>query len=229
MSRIRIAGEIDIGLAPLDENTMTSSMLPSILNYLGRSRDVLEAAMRVPAFSETIAAIVERIAAALTTGGKVLLVGNGGSAADAQHIAGELVSRFNYDRGPLAAIALTTDSSVLTGIGNDYGYQHVFERQVLALGAPGDALWAISTSGRSPNILRAIAAARGKGLAVIGFTGASGNDMAALCDLCLRVPSDSTPLIQQMHITAGHVICELVEERFFPRKCHSKESGEALE
>jgi D-sedoheptulose 7-phosphate isomerase len=196
---------------------MTSDVRPSILNYLGRSRDVMEAAMRSPAFVETIAAIVERVAATLAAGGKILLAGNGGSAADAQHIAGELVSRFNYDRGPLAAVALTTDSSVLTAIGNDYGYQHVFERQVLGLGAPLDVLWAISTSGRSPNILRAMAAARGKGLGVVGFTGASGGDMAAGCELCLRVPSDSTPLIQQVHIAAAHIVCELVEARLFPR------------
>lgn len=152
-----------------------------------------------------------------SNGHKVLLAGNGGSAADAQHIAGELLSRLNYDRGPLAAIALTTDSSVLTAVGNDYGYESVFERQVLGLGQAGDVLIAISTSGRSPNILRAIAAGRKNGLAIVGLTGSTGGEMAQCCDLCLCAPSDSTALIQQLHITAAHIICGLIEERLFPR------------
>jgi D-sedoheptulose 7-phosphate isomerase len=128
-----------------------------------------------------------------------------------------MLSRLNYDRAPAAAIALTTDSSVLTAIGNDYGYERVFERQILGLGRPGDVLIAISTSGRSPNILRAIGAARERGLKVVGFTGGTGGEMAARCDICLHAPADSTPLIQQIHITAGHIICGLVEERLFPR------------
>ena len=188
-----------------------------IVAYLTRSRDVVEAAIRDGAFIATIAAIAARIAGALAAGNKVLFAGNGGSAADAQHLAGELLSRLNYDRAPAAAIALTTDSSVLTAIANDYGYERVFERQVQGLGRPGDVLVAISTSGRSQNILKAIAAARAGGLVAIGFTGASGGDMAAQCDLCLRAPSDSTPLIQQLHITVGHIVCGLVEEHLFPR------------
>lgn len=127
-----------------------------------------------------------------------------------------MLSRLNYDRAPAAAIALTTDTSVLTAIANDYGYDRVFERQILALGRPGDVLIVISTSGRSPNILRAIAAAHEKGLTVVGLTGRTGGEMAALCDLCLHAPSDSTPLIEQIHITAAHIICGLVEERLFP-------------
>ena len=189
-----------------------------IVEYLERSRDAVAAAIEAPGFVATIAAIAERLAAALAAGNKVLLAGNGGSAADAQHLAGELLSRLYYDRAPVAAIALTTDSSVLTAIGNDYGFDRVFERQVLGLGREGDVLIAISTSGRSSNILNAIAAARANKLAVIGLTGKSGGDMAARCDLCLRAPSDSTPLIQQLHITAGHIICGLVEERLFPRE-----------
>jgi len=189
----------------------------AIIEYLARSREVIAAAMADPRFIETIAAVVDRVAGALEAGNKVLLAGNGGSAADAQHLAGELVSRFNYDRPAAAAIALTVDSSVLTGIGNDYGYERVFERQILGLGRPGDVLIALSTSGRSPNILNAAAAARANGLVVIGFTGESGGDLAARCDLCLRAPSASTPLIQQIHITAGHIVCGLVEERLFPR------------
>jgi len=188
-----------------------------IVDYLAQSRDVIDAAIADPDFIATIAAMVDRVGGALAAGHKLLLAGNGGSAADAQHIAGEFLSRLNYDRAPVAAIALTTDSSVLTAIGNDYGYERLFERQVLGLGRPGDVLIAISTSGRSPNILHALRAARASGLVAIGLTGRGGGDMPALCDLCLRAPSDLTPLIQQLHITAGHILCGLVEERLFPR------------
>ena len=196
---------------------MSEAAARSIVDYLVQSRDAVDAAIADPEFVATIAAIVDRVADALAAGHKLLLAGNGGSAADAQHIAGEFLSRLNYDRGPLAAVALTTDSSVMTAIANDYGYEQLFERQVLGLGRPGDVLITISTSGRSPNILRALRAARRSGLAAIGFTGRGGGDMPALCDLCLRAPSDSTPLIQQLHITAGHILCGLVEARLFPR------------
>jgi D-sedoheptulose 7-phosphate isomerase len=189
----------------------------AILNYLAQSRDIVQAAIDDPVFCRAINDIAEVIADALRNGGKLLLAGNGGSAADAQHIAGEMLSRLNYDRAPAAAIALTTDTSVLTAIGNDYGYERVFERQILGLGCPGDALIAISTSGRSPNILRAINAGREKSLTIVGFTGRTGGEMAARCDLCLHAPSESTQLIQQIHITAGHIICGLVEEWLFPR------------
>jgi len=162
--------------------------------------------------------LLDAAIAAIRHGGKILLFGNGGSAGDAQHIAGEFLSRLNYDRAPTAAIALTTDSSVLTAIGNDYGYDQIFARQVQGLGRPGDVFIAISTSGRSPNILKAVAAARQRGLVVIGLTGRSGGEMAPGCDLCLCMPSDSTALIQQLHITLGHIICGLVEERLFPRQ-----------
>ena len=196
---------------------MKQAAVAPVIEYLAQSRNVVQAAIDDPDFAPTIAAIVDRVAAALAAGGKLLLAGNGGSAADAQHLAGEMIGRLNYDRAPAAAIALTTDTSALTAIANDYGYERVFERQVLGLGRAGDVLIAISTSGRSPNILRAIAAAREIGIVTVGFTGKTGGDMAAQCDLCLRAPSESTPLIQQMHITAGHVICGLVEERLFPR------------
>jgi D-sedoheptulose 7-phosphate isomerase len=197
--------------------SLTSSV---IFDYLVGSRDVIQAAIDDPAFATTLAAIADRIVDALKSGHKVLLAGNGGSAADAQHIAGEFLSRLNYDRAPLAAIALTTDSSVLTAIGNDYGYERVFERQVFGLGQAGDVLIAISTSGRSYNVLRAIKAARQIGLIIIGFTGQSGAEMAGICDLCLRAPADSTALIQQLHITAGHIVCGIVESRLFPRNDH---------
>ena len=206
---------------------MKQTAVAPVIEYLARSRDVVQAAIDDPDFAGTIAAIVDRLAVALGAGRKLLLAGNGGSAADAQHIAGEFLSRLNYDRAPTAAIALTTDSSVLTAIGNDYGYERVFERQVRGLGQEGDVLLAISTSGRSPNILRAIAAGRELGLVTIGLTGSTGGEMAALCDLCLHAPSDSTPLIQQIHITVGHVICGLVEERLFPRAAASKPQAAA--
>jgi D-sedoheptulose 7-phosphate isomerase len=196
---------------------MGTAAMESITEYLVRSRDSLQASIDDSTFLKTIEAIVDRLSEALVGGRKILLAGNGGSAADAQHLAGEFLSRLDYDRAPVAAIALTTDSSVLTAISNDYGYDRVFERQVLGIGAPGDVLIAISTSGSSFNILRAIEAARRKGLVIIGFTGRNGGEMAAGCDLCLRVPADTTPLIQQLHITAGHIICGLVESRLFPQ------------
>jgi D-sedoheptulose 7-phosphate isomerase len=188
-----------------------------IHKYLAQSRDVVQASIDDPKFGVTILLIVDHITRALSDGRKLLLAGNGGSAADAQHIAGEFLSRLNYDRAPAAALALTTDSSVLTAIGNDYGYDRVFERQILGLGSAGDVFIAISTSGRSPNILRAIEAARQKHLIVIGFAGKTGGDMASRCDVCLCAPSESTPLIQQIHITAAHIVCGLAEERLFPR------------
>jgi len=196
---------------------MAGAAVTGILDYLVRSRDTLQAAIDDPAFVAMIRDIVEVTAIAIGDGRKLLLAGNGGSAADAQHLAGEMLSRLNYDRAPAAALALTTDTSVLTAIGNDYGYDRLFERQILGLGRPGDVFIAISTSGRSPNILRAIDAAREQRILTVGFTGRTGGEMPSRCDLCLRAPSDSTPLIQQIHITAGHIICGLVEERLFSR------------
>jgi D-sedoheptulose 7-phosphate isomerase len=151
------------------------------------------------------------MARSLAAGGALLVCGNGGSAADAQHIAAELTGRFFRDRRPLRALALHGNTSSLTAIGNDYGYHEVFAREVDAHGRSGDVLLAISTSGNSPNILRAIEAARAKGMVVIGLTGASGGKMHALCDICLPVPSTSTPRIQECHILIGHTICELLE------------------
>jgi D-sedoheptulose 7-phosphate isomerase len=196
---------------------VAGAAVSAVLDYLVRSRDVIQAAIDDPAFADAIRDIVEVTATALDKGHKLLLAGNGGSAADAQHLAGEMLSRLNYDRAPAAAIALTTDTSVLTAIGNDYGYERLFERQILGLGCAGDVFIAISTSGRSANILRAIDAARQKQIVTVGLTGRTGGEMASRCDICLHAPSDSTPLIQQIHITAGHIICGFVEERLFPR------------
>ena len=165
--------------------------------------------------ADSVVACARVVIDSLRAGGKVLIFGNGGSAADAQHIAAELVGRFTVDRPPLAAIALTTDTSALTSISNDYGFDHVFERQVRALGRKGDVFVGISTSGKSPNVVAALKAARELGLVCIGFTKDAQTPMHAHCDLVLAVPSDETALIQQIHITAAHAICQLVERELF--------------
>jgi D-sedoheptulose 7-phosphate isomerase len=152
---------------------------------------------------------------ALHAGNKLLIAGNGGSAADAQHLAAEFVSRFYFDRPGLAAIALTTDTSALTAIGNDYGFERLFSRQVDALGRKGDVFIGLSTSGNSPNVLAALDECRARGIATVGLTGQGGGKMAALCDHCLRMPSTETPKIQEGHIIVGHIICALVERAMF--------------
>ena len=169
------------------------------------------------ALVDLVATVAGKCSEALRRGNKVLFAGNGGSAADAQHLAGELVSRFAYDRPGLASFALTTDTSVLTAIGNDYGYEHLFSRQVQAVGVAGDVFVGISTSGRSPNILAALRVAREKGLVTVGLTGRLGGQMPELCDHLLRVPSDSTPRIQEGHIAMGHAICQIIESTMFPK------------
>lgn len=153
--------------------------------------------------------------ACLQRGGKILLAGNGGSAADAQHIAGEFVSRFAFDRPGLPAIALTTDTSILTAIGNDYGYEKLFARQVQAHGNKGDIFIGYSTSGKSPNILRAFEEARARGMVCVGLTGNRGGPMRELCDFLLEVPSAVTPKIQEGHLVLGHILCGLVENTLF--------------
>ncbi len=158
----------------------------------------------------------EMIAAAFTAGGRLLLFGNGGSAADAQHIAGELVNRFLLKRRALPAIALTTDGGVLTCIANDTGFENVFARQIEALGAKGDVCLAISTSGTSPNIVAACEQARKQGIGVIGLLGRDGGSVKSLCDLALIVESDDTQRIQEAHNLIGHILCELIEAKIFP-------------
>lgn len=153
---------------------------------------------------------------------KTLLAGNGGSAADAQHIAGEFVSRFYFDRPGLASIALTTDTSILTAIGNDYGYNFLFARQLQALGTQGDIFIGISTSGNSANIIEALKVCKEKGIISIGLTGQRGGKMESHCDICIKVPSTETPRIQESHILIGHIICCLVEEALFGEFKHLK-------
>jgi D-sedoheptulose 7-phosphate isomerase len=189
----------------------------AVADAIGVTAQLLAAMQQDAALCEATAQAASRVVDSLRAGGKLMVCGNGGSAADAQHWAGELVSRFHYDRPGLPAIALTTDTSILTAIGNDYGYERLFARQVEALGRPGDVLFAISTSGKSPNILAALKAAKERQIVTVGFTGASGGTMRELCDLCLRVPSDSTPRIQEGHEVLGHAICAMVEAAIFPQ------------
>jgi D-sedoheptulose 7-phosphate isomerase len=153
------------------------------------------------------------IFSALMKGNKILICGNGGSAADAQHIAAEFVGRFENERIALPAIALTTDTSALTALGNDYGFERIYARQIEALARPGDVLIALSTSGNSPNIISAIMSARKIGCEVVGLTGAKGKKLASLCDKCILIPSDRTARIQEAHITVGHIWCEIIDER----------------
>jgi D-sedoheptulose 7-phosphate isomerase len=194
---------------------MTSDLRRDIvLADFRRAADALAAA-KDAAFVTGILAISDQIAGALRSGGKLLIAGNGGSAAHAQHIAAEFLSRFLLDRAPLPALALTTDTSALTAIGNDYSFEQVFERQIRGLGRKGDVFLALSTSGRSPNVLAALKAARDIGMVSIGFSKAAKTPMHALCDLMLGVPSEETAVIQQVHITAAHAICGLVERELF--------------
>lgn len=157
-------------------------------------------------------AIAQAVTDALRAGNKLLLIGNGGSAADAQHIAAEIVGRYKQERPGWAAIALTTDTSALTAIGNDYGFEQIFARQVQGLGKRGDVLFALTTSGRSPNILAALRLARDMGIVTIGFTGTKGESMRSSCDHLLVAPSEDTPVIQQIHMMVMHAICDAVEQ-----------------
>lgn len=188
---------------------------PAIDAYLKRSSEALISAAADPSVRTAIGRIASVIAQCFHAGGKLMIAGNGGSAADAQHIAAEFLSRYTLDRKPLPAIALTTDTSVLTAVGNDYGFERVFERQVRGLGRRGDVFVAISTSGRSPNILTALKAARELEIITIGLTGSRQSPMTALCDHSLIAPSEETPIIQQIHLVAAHAICGLVEQELF--------------
>lgn len=183
--------------------------------HFRRSCETLDRAANDASVHSAIDEISMAIARSFRAGGKLLIAGNGGSAADAQHIAGEFLSRMNFNRNPLPAVALTTDTSVLTGVGNDFGFEKVFERQIRGLGRAGDVLIAISTSGKSPNVLAALKVARELKIVTVGFTGNREAPINALCDLRLAAPSDETPLIQQTYYVAAHAICGLVEQEIF--------------
>jgi D-sedoheptulose 7-phosphate isomerase len=190
---------------------MSLSSKDPITAHLALSRETLERAAQDAGLLKTAREIADVIARALRAGHKLLIAGNGGSAADAQHIAAEIMGRYKQERPAYAAIALTTDTSALTAIGNDYGFEHVFARQVEGLGRRGDVLLALSTSGRSANILAALKTAGQQGLVTVGFTGSKGTGMAASCDHLLVAPSDDTALVQQIHMTFAHGICEVIE------------------
>jgi D-sedoheptulose 7-phosphate isomerase len=185
--------------------------------YLDETIEAMTAFRADPRHAAILSRMGEAIVDGLKRGRKLLVCGNGGSAGDAQHIAGEFVSRLMYDRAPLAAIALTTDTSVITATGNDYGYEYIFERQVLGLGQEGDLLLGISTSGSSPNVLCAFDAARERKLVRLGFTGAGPAPIRERCDLLLEAPSAKTSVVQQIHIVAAHIVCAVVERAMFPR------------
>ncbi|MDD5711680.1 MAG: D-sedoheptulose 7-phosphate isomerase [Smithellaceae bacterium] len=164
-----------------------------------------------------LVAVVEALTAALKAGNKILLFGNGGSAADAQHLAAEFVNRFLIERPPLPALALTTDSSVITSIGNDYDFSDIFAKQIRALGQAGDVAWGISTSGNSANVLKGLETAKKIGLITVGLTGKDGGEIAKIADYSLHVSSGNTARIQEVHITAGHVICEMIDLKLFQK------------
>ena len=191
---------------------MSPTSKDPIAAHLTLSRAALERAGADANLLDAARKIAEIIAGSLRAGNKLLIAGNGGSAADAQHIAAEIVGRYKKDRPAYAALALTTDTSALTAIGNDYGFEHVFARQVEGLGRRGDVLLALTTSGRSPNILAALKTARQNGLVTVGFTGAKGAALGVSCDHLLVAPSDDTAVIQQLHMAFAHGICEVIEQ-----------------
>ncbi len=190
-------------------------MQQTIQAIIQQSIEVKQRVLTDPRIIQEIEEVVDAWVTSLSSGGKVLFCGNGGSAADAQHLAAELSGRFYFDRDPLPAEALHVNTSYLTAVANDYSYTEIYARLVKGMGQPGDVLVAISTSGNSPNILRAIEEAKKKKLIVVGMTGESGGKMAGLCDFLLNVPSTDTPRVQEVHIMLGHILCELTEARLF--------------
>ena len=192
-------------------------MIETIKLQISNSIKAKQLALQNEELISKIKKVAERIISSLGENKKVLIAGNGGSAADAQHIAGEFVSKLSFDRAPLPSIAITTDTSIITAIGNDYGYEKLFERQILALGNRGDVFIAISTSGNSKNIIKALEVAKSKGIFCVGFTGEKQCLMDDFCDIVLKVPSIETPRIQESHIMYGHIICDLVESAIFKK------------
>ena len=188
-------------------------MITEITSQLAAHREVIGRVERE--LSPLIAEMVTMLLKTFRSGGKLLVMGNGGSAADAQHFVAEIVGRFKMERRGLPAIALSTDTSILTAIGNDYGFDKIFRRQVEALAVPGDLVVGISTSGNSPNVLQALELARETGCSTIGLLGKDGGSIKSLCDLALIVPTDDTPRVQEGHITIIHIVCDLLEKTMF--------------
>jgi D-sedoheptulose 7-phosphate isomerase len=193
------------------------SMADPVRQVLTEGIAVLQAVERDAAIHAMLTRAAEATAEAMRAGRKLMVAGNGGSAADAQHLAAEFVSRLVKDRPPMRAVALTTDTSILTAIGNDYGFERSFARQIEALGQKGDVFMGISTSGRSPNVLRALELCREAGIATIGLTGSAGGAMTLLCDYLISIPSDVTMYIQQGHQALEHIFCMLTERAYFGR------------
>ncbi len=209
-------------------------MLNLIAAEYRKTVEMFSALLADSSFHQKLYNVADVCTAALVGGGKIMLCGNGGSAADSQHLAAELVSRLNYDRPGLSAIALTTDSSALTAISNDYGYQYVFSRQIEALGKKGDVLIVFSTSGSSANVVEAVKAANKAGIITIGFLGHSGREIGKIVEYSLNIPSSETPKIQEAHIASGHILCAIIEEKIFGasynpqhKSAKSQISGEA--
>jgi D-sedoheptulose 7-phosphate isomerase len=186
-----------------------------INNQVKKSIDVKQKLLENEELMTLIKEVALKCVDVYKNGNKTLIAGNGGSAADAQHIAGEFVSRFYFDRPGIPSIALTTDTSIITAIGNDYGYEKLFSRQVQANGIKGDMFIGISTSGNSANVIEALKECKEKGIITVGLTGEKGGKMAEMCDYCIKVPSNETPRVQESHILIGHIICAVVEEAIF--------------
>jgi len=178
---------------------------------------VLESLLQSSDYLTAVVDVAEAMTKCLRSGNKILFFGNGGSAADAQHLAAELSGRFLKERKSLSGLALTTNTSVLTAIGNDYSFDEVFSRQIQGIANPSDLAFAITTSGNSPNVLKAVNVARQIGLVTVGLTGRTGGKLATAVDLCIKIPSDQTPRIQEAHILTGHTLCELIEESLFEK------------
>jgi D-sedoheptulose 7-phosphate isomerase len=196
---------------------MSEKMYPRILCQIEQSIAVKQAVLEDKNILQKIQFIAECCLSSLRAGGKIIFAGNGGSFADAQHLSAEFTSRFMFDRAPLASVALGTNSSSLSAVGNDYGYDKIFARELLGIGKTEDVFIPISTSGNSSNILAAIEISRDLNILTIGLTGQSGGKLASICD-CLSIPSDETARIQECHIMVGHIVCELVEQEFFRGK-----------
>ena len=194
----------------MDQNAYIQAQLISAIN-------VVKQALATPTFMNTLQQVANLCIEALKKQHKIILIGNGGSAADAQHIAAELVGRFAYDRAALPAMALTTDTSILTAVGNDYGYEQIFSRQIEGVGCAGDVLIAYSTSGHSKNILNAVTTAQAKNIACAGLTGANSSPLYSVCDYTLQVPSTEVARIQEVHLKIGHILCGLIEQTLFPQ------------
>ena len=193
-------------------------MIDLIKERLKSSIELKTSLLSEPKILEAVKKVVEEIVSGYKSGGKVLWCGNGGSAADAQHLAAELSGRFYYDRPPLSSEALHVNTSYVTAVANDYSYDVIYSRLVEAMGKKGDVLMAMSTSGNSPNVVKALEAAKNKGMITVGFTGQSGGKMKELCQYLINIPSIDTPRIQECHMLLGHTICELVEAGLFPKK-----------